>query len=74
MVFSAVSDWKYLAEKVGNFIAAVLGVNYWFTRVQLFLSWDGMGWDGMGWDGMGWDEIQKMGQNGSNRSGQQIDL
>ena len=35
---------------------------------------DGMGWDGMGWDGMGWDKIQKMGQNGSNRSGQKIDL
>ena len=35
----------------------MLGVNYWFTRVQLFLSWDGMGWDGMGWDGMGWDEM-----------------
>ena len=35
----------------------MLGVNYWSTRVQLFLSWDGMGWDGMGWDGMGWDEM-----------------
>ena len=49
MVFSAVSDWKYLAEKVGNFIAAVLGVNYWSTRVQLFLSWETA------------DKIQRMG-------------
>ena len=39
MVFSAVSDWKYLTKRVGNFIAVVSGVTLWATRGQHLFSW-----------------------------------